>query len=245
VVVTGSYATGRATTLSDLDLTLLTEAAPRFGEYRTFFEARPGLSVLQVSYGTYALDDWLAEARQPATWNDWSLGFPTEEVGQFLWATEAARAVLGDPPTRRRDGAGPEVEDFFECATKVKRARAAGDRLGARWHAADLGRRAPGVLRPLNPERRVRDRRDALDAALSLEVAPLGYRRDLAAALGLTAAGDDEVARAALRLARGCLAMLREGAPEADRQPGIAEALREGVLEARLDEPSGGPSAVG
>ena len=246
ILLRGSYATGRATALSDLDLTIVTDGPPAVDEYRTFYEPRAGMVPLPVSYGTYSLADHLAHAREPNAWDDWSLGFPTEQASLFLWATEKAVKALGDPPTIRRDGAGPEVEDFVECATKVKRAQGSGDALGARWHAADLGRRAPGVLRPLNPERRVRDRRDALDAALSLEVAPLGYRRDVAVAIGLTSATDDEVARAAMRLARGCLALLREGAPDADPQPGIGEALKSGLLEARLEDySSAGGSSIG
>jgi hypothetical protein len=232
--VTGSYAIGRASPLSDLDLTVLTGAPPRLDSYRTWFEPRDDGQPLHVSVGTKALADWIARAGEPVESDGWSLGFPTEEAARFLWATEGARAALGDPPTVRRPGAGPEVEDFVEAATKVARARARGDWLGARWHAADLGRRAPGLLRPLNPERRVVDRRDALEAALSLPNAPPGYRADLLIALGLEPADDGAVVEAALRLARGALALLRQHAPDAEPQPGIAEALRSGALERRL-----------
>jgi phosphoribosyl-AMP cyclohydrolase len=231
VLVTGSYATGRATPLSDLDLTVLTGVPPHLDTYRTWFEPRRAGAALHVSVGTKTLTDWIARAAEPVDPDGWSLGFPTEEAARFLWATDRARTVLGDPPTVRRPGAGPEVEDVVESATKVARARARGDWLGARWHAADLARRLPGLLRPLNPERRVTDRRDALEAALALPTAPPGYRADLLVALGLAPADDGAVAEAGLRLVRGALALLRQLAPDADPQPGLAEALRSGALE--------------
>ena len=234
IVVTGSYATGRATARSDLDLNVLTEAPPRLGRYRTWFEPRRDGPPLHVSAGVQTLRRWIERAGEPVEPDDWSLGFPTEEAARFLWANDRARAALGDPPTVRRPGADPEVEDLFEAATKVARAAEQADWLGARWHAADVGRRVPNLLRPLNPERRVRDRRDALEAALTLRQAPPGYRDDLLTALGLQPSADRSVAEAALRLARGALALLRQHAPEADPQPGITEALRSGALEGEL-----------
>ena len=148
------------------------------------------------------------------------------------------RARLGDPPSNRHPPAPPELEDFVEALTKVRRARDGSDPLGARWHAQTAAALAPGLLRRLNPERVVRDRREALDAALGLPVAPTGYAGDLAECLGLTAAADEEVAAAALRLGRGLLAFLREHDPDVDPQPGVAEALRDGSFQRQLgDEP--------
>jgi phosphoribosyl-AMP cyclohydrolase len=229
VIVTGSYAAGRATPQSDLDLTVLTATAP-LGHYRTWFEPRAGLLPLHVSAGARALSAWVDEGREPA---DWSLGFATEEVALFVWATDAARAVLGDPPTMRRPGASPELEDFIECATKVRRA-AAHDPLGMRWHAQGLAGYTPRLLRPLNPERRVSDVRDALRAALELPVAPPHYGEDLQVCLGLRPADDQGVLAAALRLAMGTLALLRERMPDVDEQPELARYLADGTLERHL-----------
>lgn len=229
VLVTGSYAAGRATRQSDLDVTVLT-AMPPLTHYRTWFEPRPG-APLHVSAGAMALDAWVEEGRTAA---DWALGFPTEEVASWVWATEAARAVLGEPPTMRRPPASPELEDFLECATKVRRAANDGDAPGARWHAHHLGCYAPRLLRLLNPERRVTTVRDALQAALDLEVVPDGYRADLALCLGLQPAADGEVIGAARRLAARMLAFLREHRPDVDPQPDLARYLADGTLERHL-----------
>ncbi|MBM2822670.1 MAG: hypothetical protein HW413_1416, partial [Thermoleophilia bacterium] len=93
---------------------------------------------------------------------------------------------------------------------------------------------APGLLRSLNDEVVVRDRREALDAALSLRVAPEHYRDDLAISLGVAQAGDEDVAKAALRLGRELLAFLREHKPDVDPQPDIARYLADGTLERHL-----------
>jgi len=53
VLVTGSYAAGRASLQSDLDATVLTAVPPQ-GAYRTWFEPRPG-TPLHVSAGAEAL----------------------------------------------------------------------------------------------------------------------------------------------------------------------------------------------
>ncbi len=229
VIVTGSYATGRATLRSDLDLTVLTAVAPT-GHYRSWFEPREGLP-LHVSAGADSLANWVEEGAEPA---DWALGFPTEEAAAFVWTTDAALAVLGQPPVSRRPAGSPELEDFLECATKVKRAYARGDGPGARWHAHDLGCCAPRLLIPLNPERRVTDRRDALRAALDLPIAPAGYRDDLSACLGLLPLDDTALVESALRLAANLLAFLRERAPDVDSQPYLSRYLADGTLERYL-----------
>ena len=229
VIATGSYAAGKATLYSDLDLTVLTAVMPN-GHYRTWFEPREPLP-LHISAGAAALESWVAEGATPA---DWALGFPTYEAAVFLWSTDAARAVLGEPPITCRPAASPELEGFLECATKVRSAVARGDFLGARWHAHDLGSYAPGLLIPLNPERLVADRRDALQAALDLPIAPLMYRQDLLACLGLLPLDDKTLSDAAVRLARAMLAFLREHAPDIDAQPYLSRYLADGSLERRL-----------
>lgn len=231
VLVTGSYAAGTATPHSDLDLMGLYGSEPAVG-YRTWFEDRPG-KPLHVSAGAESLDRWLQMCGEPA---DWSLGFPTEEAARFLWATERARELLGDPPVARRPAGTPELEDFVEAATKVKRAAARGDAIGARWHAQDMASLAPRLLLRLNPEHRAVDRRDALRAALDLPVTPPGYSTDLLVCLGLRAAGDDAVEESALRLARELLAFLRERLPDVDPQPWIARYLADGTLDRHLRE---------
>jgi hypothetical protein len=232
LIATGSYARGLAAPGSDLDLTALTTRPPRVG-YRTWFEARPGGRPLHVSAGAETLAEWRADADRPA---GWSLGFPTEQAGVWVWSTAAAREALGEAPVARRPAAGPELEDFVEAAGKARRAFAAGDGLGGRWHAGDMAGLAPRLLIPLNPERRVRDRRDALAAALGLAVAPPGYRAAMLTALGLAPADDAAVAAAARGLARETLRFLRARAPTVDPQPELARYLADGTLEAALDD---------
>jgi hypothetical protein len=93
---------------------------------------------------------------------------------------------------------------------------------------------APRLVLPLNDEVVVHDRRDALDAALSLRVVPEHYREDLSVCLGLVPADDDSVRDSALRLAGELLAFLRERGPGVDDQPDIARYLVDGTLERHL-----------
>ena len=229
VLVTGSYASGRAATSSDLDVTGVYAQDPNMG-YRTWFEERPGRP-LHVSADAISLAARLRLADEPA---DWSLGFPTREPALFLWSTDRARDALGEPPILLRPAGSPELEDFVEGAMKARRAAARGDGIGTRWHAQHMAHLAPSLLIPLNPERRVCDRRDALDAALTPPLAPLTYALDLAVCLGLDPVDDAAVARSAARLSRVLVAFLRERKPDIDAQPWLAQYLADGTLERLL-----------
>ena len=230
VLVSGSYATGRAEPSSDLDLMLLVDREPTEG-HRTWFEERPGRP-LHVSCGCKVLDQWIENGREPA---GWSLGFPTEETVTVLWATDTGRRRLDDPPTVYRPAGPPELEDFVESASKAQRALAAGDGAGARWHVHDMAAYASTLLVPLNPPRRVTDRRDALAAALALPLAPRHYAADLATCLALDCVAGQTLAVAALRLPRELLAFLRTRQPDVDPQPWISRYLADGSLERHLN----------
>jgi hypothetical protein len=145
---------------------------------------------------------------------------------------DEVRRRFGEPPSLQLPGGGPELEDFVEGALKARRAARRGDEIGLRWSARAAAALAPSVLRPLNAHRVVRNKRDALDAAIELEVAPEHYRDDFLVALGLV---DGDVLAATLRLARELLAFLRERAPDVDPQPDIARYLADGTLERLLD----------
>ena len=235
VIVVGSYARGEAVADSDLDVRVVTRAEPS-SEYRMWFEERPGAKPLHVSPSVRSLERWLAEREEPAQWR-WALGFPVLDEMRYAWAGSGAQQLLGDPPSILRAAAPPELEDFVEFLTKVQRAGALGDGIGVRLFAPYAALLAPGLLRALNQERVVRDRRDALDAALSFRVAPEHYRDDIVVALGLVPVGDDEIARATLRLGRELLAFLRERKPDVDPQPDIARYLADGTLERHLGFP--------
>lgn len=230
ILVSGSYAKGTADEHSDLDVTVVIDGDPS-SPYRMWFEERPGADALHVSPGVRTLERCLAERGKPETW---SLGFPVLNVVDYVWATGDARARLGDPATSVHPAAQPELEDFVEFLIKVRRASARGDGAGVRLFASAAAQLAPRLLSPLNDELIVKDRREALEAALSLRVTPEHYRDDLSVCLGLVPADDDAVQEAALRLGRELLAFLRERKPDVDDQPDIAGYLADGTLERHL-----------
>lgn len=229
VLLTGSYAKGTAAEASDLDLMAITPS-PRVG-YRTWFEEQIGDAPLRISAGATTADAWLARATTPARW---SFGFPAINAASYLRTDEETRAQLGDDPSLRHPGAAPELEDFLDFVLKAKRAAHGGDELGLRWFAQGAAALAPTLLIPLNDERIVHDRRDALDAALKLAVAPADYATDLAVCLGVTSASGGEVRAAVARLGRELLAFLRERAPDVDDQPELSRYLADGTLERHL-----------
>jgi hypothetical protein len=121
-----------------------------------------------------------------------------------------------------------------ELATKVQRASSHKDAIGMRFYARNLAALTPGALVGLNEKIVVHTAREALDAALSLSVAPNHYREDMTVCLGMVTADVDEVESAALRLTRELLAFLRERKPDVDPRPGLAAYLADGTLERHL-----------
>jgi Nucleotidyltransferase domain len=230
ILVSGSYAKGVADEQSDLDLVVVREGEPS-GPYRMWFEARPGLPPLHVSPSWRALERCIAERDEP---EDWALGFPVHNVTRYVWSTDAGRVALGDPPDYIHPPAEPELEDFVEFLGKVRRCGSLGDAVGVRAFAREAAALAPGLLRTLNPDLVVRDRREAVEAACSLKVAPEHYREDFEIAVGLVAAEDEAVEHSAIRLGRELLAFLRKHNPGADPQPDLAGYLIDGTLERHL-----------
>lgn len=229
VLLTGSYAKGTAAAASDLDLVAITPSPG--AAYRVWFAERPADAPLHVSAAVTTVDAWLGRGAGPGRW---ALGFPAVSAAAYLRFDGATRARLGPDPSLRHPAAPPELEDFVDFVLKAKRAAAGRDELGLRWFAQAAAALVPPLLVPLNRERIVHDRRDALDAALTLTVAPAGYAVDLAACLGLTAATGDAVKNAVARLGGQLLTFLREHAPEVDDQPDIARYLADGTLERHL-----------
>jgi hypothetical protein len=230
ILVSGSYAKGAADEGSDLDLIVVREGEPST-PYRTWFEDRPGRAPLHVSPSWRSLERWLGERDEP---EQWALGFPVHDVTRYVRATDAGRAALGEPPDYVHPPASPELEDYVEFLGKVRRCARRGDAVGVRAYGREAAALAPGLLRAVNPEMIVRDRREAIEAARALRVAPEHYRQDFEICLGLVAATDEVVERSALRLGRELLAFLRERAPEADPQPDLARYLADGTLERQL-----------
>ena len=230
ILVSGSYAKGTADESSDLDMQVVTEGEP-VRPYRMWFEERAGGQPLHVSLSVKPLAGWLAKRDES---QDWALGFPVFDVVRYVCATEVARARLGDSPSNVHPPPPPELEDFVEFVQKVRRGAESKDGHGVRIFARCAALLAPRLLLPLNDEVVVHDRRDALDAALSLRIVPQHYREDLSVCLGLVPADDDSVGDSALRLARELLTFLRERAPGVDDQPDIARYLVEGTLDRHL-----------
>jgi phosphoribosyl-AMP cyclohydrolase len=231
VLVSGSYAQGRAEGDSDLDLVVLTQLEPVVS-YRTWFVERSGRP-LHVSAAFETMTCWLARREEPA---GWSLGLPTATPTPYLWKTAAAVEVLGDEPKLRRPRAEPELEDFVEAAIKVRRAVREGAYARARWHAHLMAELAPRLLLSLNPERRVVHVWDAVQAALDLPIAPVHYREDMNACLGLSTVSDERIAEAGLRLPCEMLAFLRQHDPDVDPQPWLSQYLRDGTLQRLLED---------
>jgi phosphoribosyl-AMP cyclohydrolase len=229
VLLTGSYVTGTAVVASDLDLVAITPS-PRVA-YRTWFEEQVGVPPLHISASATTADAWLAKATSPARW---SFGFPAIAAAAYLCTDDQTRTKLGNHPSLRHPPAGPELEDFLDFVLKAKRAARTGDELGLRWFAHCAAALAPTLLLPSNQERIVRDRRDALDAALTLPVAPATYAADLPVCLGLTLASGGEMSAAVARLGSELLAFLRERTPNVDAQPELTRYLADGTLERHL-----------
>jgi predicted nucleotidyltransferase len=231
VLVFGSFARDRAGDGSDLDLRVLTGGEPRDRNYRMWFQERPDAPPLHVSAGVEHLDAWL-ERRASPEW--WTFGFPAHQVLRYAWATDEARSRLGADPSYDIAAGEPELEDFVEYVGKVQRYAARGDLLGARLFAQGVGLLAPRLLRGADEDVVVYDRREALDAALSLRGVPNHYRADLPVVLGLVMADDNAVVESVLRLGRELLVFLRERNPNIDPQPDIARYLADGTLERHL-----------
>lgn len=229
VLVGGSHAKGTADELSDLDLTAIVERDA--GRHHTWFQERAGLRPLHVSAGTRTVESFLARRDEPAGW--W-LGLPLFEPARYAWATAEARGTLGEDPSIRRPAGPPELGDFYELCIKVKRAVAGNDSFGLRVWALAAAELAPRLLLPLNEPVLVSSRREAAEAALAVAIAPEHYAEDLRTCLGLAAADDEALARAALRLGRELLAFLREHKPDVDPQPDLVRYLADGTLERQL-----------
>ena len=154
VLVAGSYAKGTADEDFDLDVPVVTEGEPS-SPYRMWFEERRGAKALHVSPSVRSLEKCLAERDEPA---DWVFGFPALNVVRYVWATDEARTLLGDPPSSVHPPAPPELEDFVEFLTKVRRASSRRHGAGIRAFAREAAVLAPGLLRTLNNDLAVRDR---------------------------------------------------------------------------------------
>jgi phosphoribosyl-AMP cyclohydrolase len=232
ILVHGSYATGRASSESDLDLALFIEGEPS-EDYRTWFEVRDGLAPLHVSARCdLNIGVWDQEREEP---EDWALGLPVELPHVWFWRGDRRLTeLLGDHPVLSKPGGPPEIEDMVDAAVKMRRHARGGDELGARLEAQAAARFAAPTVCALNDPEPVTDPRSALAAVLALPVAPPGWQDGLLVAMGLTTAALDELVPATTRLVSGTLRLARERNPGVDRQPEIKRYLLDGTLERLL-----------
>jgi phosphoribosyl-AMP cyclohydrolase len=233
ILAHGSYATGRVSRDSDLDLALFIAGEPT-EHYRTWFEDRDGLGLLHVSARCdLTIEVWNREREEP---EDWALGLPVELPHLWLWCGDRRLAeLLGDYPVLSKPGSPPEIEDMVDAALKMRRHARGHDELGARLEAQAAARFAAPTVCALNNPGPVTDPRSALAAVLALPIAPPGWTADLPVAMGLTTAALGEIVQTTIRLARGTLHLARERNPAVDRQPEIKRYLLDGTLERLLE----------
>lgn len=230
VFLCGSRLRGDSGPRSDLDFEALVPEGPR-DEAAGWFDGP-----LRVSVWLRDVERWRAE---PDEAQEWTFGLPAVRRLRLCWAaTQQWRARLDRTEVTHPAGV-PELDHFLGDLAKVANARHAGDALGLRLAAQDLARSCPALLAPVNATPAVASRRAALRAALSVQVAPPGYARDLTACLGL---GDgpstEEVYTAAARLGAGVLAVLEShvDAYAALLPADLAAQLRDGTLRRHVDE---------
>lgn len=226
ILAHGSYATGNARTESDLDLDIFLAGDPTV-HYRTWFVDRPDDLPLHISARSdYSLAAWDQEATES---EDWAFGLPVEIVHSWVWCSDPAlRETLGEWPVLRKPGSEPEIEDMVDALLKMRRA---GDVIGTRLQAMAVARYAAPCIVALSSLAPVHDPRGAVNALLTLPVAPDRWSYDIAGCLGLVERATAEIRESAERLVPGVLQMLRAVNPYADPQPDIAKYLMDGTFE--------------
>ena len=230
VLASGSYARGRATTSSDLDLTVLLDGPARV-PYRTWFEELADGRLLHVSANTgFTYEVWQSWSEEP---QDWAFGFTVTLVHEWVWVTERAKELLGETPILVSP-AEASIEDMVETATKVQRAHEIGDHDGIRFWASELVRYASPNLVLLNPPVEVHDRREALSALLAMSEAPAHWVEQVRICLGLDPAPVQAVFEAASQLAIDVLDYVKEHRPNVDAQPWVERYLRDGTFQRYL-----------
>lgn len=227
ILAHGSYVSGRARPESDLDLDIFLSGQPAV-HYRTWFIDRRGELPLHISARSdYSLAAWEQEDGES---EGWAFGFPVEIVHAWVWYSDPIlRENLGEQPMLRKPGAEPEVEDMVDTLLKMRRAD---DGIGTRLHAMEVARYAAPCIVALNTGAPpVCDPRGALDALLTLPIAPQRWSYDMTGCLGLAERATSEIRDSAERVALGVLQMLRQINPYADPQPDVAKYLIDGTFE--------------
>lgn len=230
VMLKGSHARDAAQPWSDIDFDVLVRGEDP-EEYRTWLEPWDG-RLVHISAAVESLDAWLVDAEEPSSW---SLGFPTVETTRLLWAESDDLRALLDRPYRPHPGHEIEIEDSMEALGKMRNALVKGDVIGVYRNANKLATLVPTMLIPVNPEWRVANSREAIDAVLSLPNVPVGFRDDWLACMGYVDARTPETTlEAATRMFMGALALLPHDADVIGED--FARMLADGSLQAYLQQ---------
>lgn len=231
ILLKGSHARDTAEPHSDIDFDVLVVREP-YEDYLVYFEELEPGGFRHVSIAVQDLSGWMAETREPVSWG---YGLAAAETTRLLWARDEMLRVQLDRPARMHPPEEPELEDFIEAWGKIRNALRREDDLAIRLAGQKLARLCPGLLRPLNPEVRPSNRREAMRAALSFPVSPDGYDDDLQRCFGLSdeAVSMQELHDAAQRLTYGTLALLRAHA--GTMKPLLPDDLYDYLVDGTLD----------
>jgi hypothetical protein len=230
VVLKGSHARGEATQWSDIDFDVLV-SAPGTELYRTWIEPVNG-RLVHISAAVESLSGWLADAEEPSSW---SLGLPTTETTQLLWAASDELRLQLDRPFISHPAAEPEVEDTMEALGKIRSALARGDDVGVYRNANKLAKLIPTLLVPLNPRSPVSNSRTAIEAVCTMPNLPEGFASDWLVCMGyVDTRTPRSTAASAERMFTAVLAMLPAD-PEVVGDD-IARLLADGRIRDYLDQ---------
>lgn len=230
ILLKGSHARGEATVWSDIDFDVLV-GTERVEDYRTWIEP-VGERLVHISAAVESLAGWLADSDQPSSW---SLGLPTIETTQLLWADDDATLERLHKPYKTHPAAEPEVEDTMEALGKIRSALARGDDIGVYRNATKLATLIPTLLVPINPPAPVANSRQAITAVCNFPNVPAGFTDDWLVCMGyVDARTPQSTAAAAGRLLYGVLALLP--ADPTIVGDDIARLLADGLIRRYLDQ---------
>lgn len=236
MMLKGSHVRGNAGPWSDIDFDVLVFDDEIADPYLTWIDDGTG-RLVHVSVAVESVEDWLAGFRDVASW---SFGMPSQEATRLLWLGRPSLRAELDRPARIHPGGEPELEDFIEELGKARNARLRSDELALRLAVQEIAQLCPTLLVPLNDAVHPGTRPEALEAALGLAVAPVGYRDDMLLGLGLSGAAStaDDVLAAGTRLVMGTIGLLETNADAIcpHLAPHLPELLNSGLLRRYLEQ---------
>jgi predicted nucleotidyltransferase len=212
VLVHGSHARGVPGRFSDVDLRVITAAAPRVRD-RVHLEERAG-RLVHFSVGSRSMPELIELADDP---RKWMYVRPQYLDARLLWEEPGTLELLRGEVEARAPGRLPFVdglplalETLFEYAGKVRNAHLDGDYVRAAWFARRVGEYAWETVHATAESRQLPSESDWVEDWLSLGGAIPDYRASALVCLGLTpeARSLDRLLEASLDLADAVVAWL-------------------------------------